>query len=85
MILIDSLIHAFHQGIVAGMPHRAAANNLIEGRHRDVVAFLDRLTYGDGSSPGLRETREDWRVKMEAVERMRRPGNTMTRKEVCDG
>jgi hypothetical protein len=74
MILIDQLIHAFHQGIRKGVPHRAAANNLIEGRHREVVAFLDRLAYGDGSTPGIQEVKEEWQVKMRQAERARRSG-----------
>jgi hypothetical protein len=72
MFLIDQLIHAFHQGIIAGMPHRSAANNLIEGSHRQVVAFLDQLTFGDGSTPGLKERQAEWREKAKAAERVRR-------------
>ena len=75
MILIDQLIHAFHQGIREGMPHRAAANNLIEGSHREVVAFLDRLAYGDGSTPGIQEMREEWQAKIRDVKRVRRSGS----------
>jgi hypothetical protein len=73
MILIDQLIHAFHQGIRKGMPHRSAANNLIQGSHREVVAFLDGLTYADGSTPGVRESRDQWRVKMKDVDLARNP------------
>ena len=28
-----------------------------------VVAFLDALTYGDGSTPGLKEQHAEWREK----------------------
>jgi hypothetical protein len=69
------LIHAFHQGIREGMPHRAAANNLIEGSHTKVVEFLERLAYGDQSTPGIQETRKEWRAKMQDVERVRRYGS----------
>ena len=72
--VIDQLIHAFHQGIKAGMPHRPAANNLIEGSYEQVVAFLDRLAYGEGSTPGIEETQAEWRDKMKAVEQVRRSG-----------
>jgi hypothetical protein len=75
MLLIDGLIHAFHQGIVEDMPHRSAANNLIEGSHSQVVAFLDQLTYGQGSTPGLQERRAEWQEKVRQVEQVRRPGS----------
>jgi hypothetical protein len=71
MLLIDQLIHAFHRGIQPGMPHRSAANNLIEGSHNQVVQFLDRLAYGDGSTAGTEERRAQWREEMEKVWRMR--------------
>ncbi len=47
MVSIDSLIHAFHWGIIAETPHRAVANNLIEGSLKEVVAFLDTLSNGE--------------------------------------
>jgi hypothetical protein len=71
MLLIDGLIHAFHQGIVAGSPHRSAANNLIEGSYREVISFLDGLAYGPGSTPGLRESHAEWRVQAEQARRVR--------------
>ena len=74
MLLIDALIHAFHHGIVEDMPHRSAANNLIEGSHSQVVAFLDDLAYGQGSTPGLQEKRAEWQEKVNKVEQVRRPG-----------
>jgi hypothetical protein len=60
MILIDRLIHGFHWYYKTGGPTRPVAVNLIEGRLSDVVAFLDRLTYGDSSTPGTRETYTVW-------------------------
>jgi hypothetical protein len=74
MPLIDALIHAFHHGIVEDMPHRSAANNLIEGSHSQVVAFLDDLAYGQGSTSGLQEKRAEWQEKVNKVEQVRRPG-----------
>ena len=47
MLLIDRLIHAFHWSLRHNRPHGPAANNLIEGSHADVVAFLDRLADGE--------------------------------------
>ena len=60
MLLIDRLIHEFHRSLL-DEPTRTTAVNLIEGRYHQVVDFLDDLTYGDGSSPGARETRHRWR------------------------
>ena len=60
MVLIDGLIHGFHQSL-RGDPTRTTAVNLIEGRYHEVVAFLDRLTYGERSTPGVQETRAAWR------------------------
>lgn len=67
LLLIDRLLHAFHQSLQVGVPWRSAANNLIEGSHEDVVAFLDRLTYGDSGTPELRETHGQWQ---ESVQQM---------------
>jgi hypothetical protein len=60
MQLIDRLIHGFHWYLKTGGPTRPVAVNLIEGRLSDVVAFLDRLTYGEKSTPGIRETYAQW-------------------------
>lgn len=83
VVLIDRLIHAFHHSLKAGsgVPHRSAANNLVEGSHENVVAFLDRLTYGEASTPGLAQTRERWQddvQTMRAVRRGERPGRAMS-------
>ena len=62
VLLIDRLIHGFHWfcKAEAQKPTRPVAVNLIEGRLGAVVAFLDRLTYGDQSTPGTRETLAEW-------------------------
>jgi len=72
MVLIDQLIHAFHQSIRYPVPHRAAANNLIEGNHKQVVAFLDTLTYGSGSTSGVQETQASWKQTMQEMQKLRR-------------
>jgi hypothetical protein len=59
VLLIDRLIHGFHWNQKYGCT-RPVAVNLIEGRLSDVIAFLDRLTYGEGSTPGTRETHAEW-------------------------
>jgi hypothetical protein len=66
MLLIDQLIHAFHQKLKERDPLKSVASNLIEGKGPKVVAFLDRLAYGDGSTSGLKETRAAWRERLEA-------------------
>jgi hypothetical protein len=60
MLLIDQLIHGFHYAAETG-PRRPAAVNLIEGRLREVIDFLNDLTYGEGSTPRTRETAASWR------------------------
>lgn len=59
MLLIDQLIHGFHWYLTLGNT-RPVAVNLIKGRMTEVIAFLDQLTYGENSSPGLRENFEEW-------------------------
>lgn len=61
MLLIDRLIHGFHCLVKSGTPTRPVAVNLIEGNLHEVVAFLDRLTYGERGTPGLAQTRAAWR------------------------
>ncbi|MBM3189160.1 MAG: hypothetical protein FJZ90_10620 [Chloroflexi bacterium] len=64
MILIDQLIHGFHWNLRHDEPTRTTGVNLIEGRYHEVVEFLDSLTYGEGSTPGLRDTRHTWRERI---------------------
>jgi len=73
MLLIDRLIHGFHgyyrktsyDEDPDGKPMRPVAINLIEGRLSKVVAFLDRLTYGEKSTEGLKENYEQWNDKID--------------------
>ncbi len=60
MLLIDELLHGFHWYYKTGTPTRPVAINLIEGRLSDVIDFLDTLTYGSGSTPGLRDRKAEW-------------------------
>ncbi len=59
--VIDRLIHSFHYNLKRGAkehtPSRPAAANVVEGSLGDVIGFLDRLTYGDATTPEMRETR----------------------------
>jgi hypothetical protein len=36
------------------------AVNLIEGRLAEVIAFLDGLSYGEESTPGVKEKQDEW-------------------------
>lgn len=63
MVLIDGLLHRFHwesDGVISGRP---GATSLIEGKMHDVMAFLDRLSYGDSVPPEIEHRREEWRKK----------------------
>jgi len=65
-VLIDTLIHRFHwesDGQAAGRP---GATSLIEGRLKDIMPFLDGLSYGDDTPPEIARTREEWRKKWRA-------------------
>jgi hypothetical protein len=66
MLLIDRLIHGFHWYYKTNGPTRPVAVNLIEGRLGDVVAFLERLSYGEKSTPGTREVLAQWNESIEA-------------------
>lgn len=63
MLLIDQLLHAFHHDLRNAAPHRSVAHNLIEGNHRQALALLDCLTYGDHSTPEVRQTYAAWRER----------------------
>ncbi len=65
MLLIDRLIHGFHWFLKTDRPTRPVAVNLIEGRLREVVVFLDKLTYGEASTLGLEETYAAWDENIE--------------------
>ena len=66
LVLIDSLIHRFHWESGESAGGRPGATSLIEGKMKDVTAFLDRLSYGDNVPPEVARTREDWRRKWRA-------------------
>jgi ribosomal protein L37AE/L43A len=66
VFLIDRLIHEFHWNLFSNelTPTRPVAVNLIEGRLRDVIAFLDDLSFGEDFSPGVQQNRLDWEENM---------------------
>jgi hypothetical protein len=61
MVLIDQLIHGFHWNTRDRSPTRTTGVNLIAGNYHEVVDFLDRLSYGPGSTPGVHQVRQEWR------------------------
>jgi hypothetical protein len=66
MLLIDQLIHGYHWSLKYG-PTRPVAVNLITGRLGEVIAFLDSLSYGEGSTPGIEENRVEWLANSQYV------------------
>ncbi len=63
LVLIDTLIHRFHWEHVSAVGGRPGASALIEGKMKDIMPFLDRLSYGDDVPPDIEQTREEWRRK----------------------
>lgn len=64
IVLIDTLIHSFHYRTLQELQKvggRITGVNLIEGNMHEVIAFLNRLSYGYESTPGLREKLTEWR------------------------
>ena len=60
VLAIDKLIHTFHAQS-RKWPTSPIAKNVIEGNVKEIVAFLDSLAYGDGSTPSLLASRESYR------------------------
>lgn len=62
MLAIDRVIHAFHYSLRTepARPTRAAGVNLIEGKLRDVVLFLDRLA-GISGDDEINRMHRTWR------------------------
>ena len=66
MILIDTLIHRYHWEL-EGHPAGPGTAALLGGKMSDIVDFLRNLTYGEDSTPGLKETFERWEKIKEGV------------------
>ena len=62
-VLIDTLIHRFHWESAPGTGGRPGACSLIEGKMKDIMPFLDRLTYGEGIPADVMQRREQWRAR----------------------
>jgi hypothetical protein len=71
MVAIDQLLHRWHWETQQQRPSfdlgRPTAANLIEGGRKQVIDFLDSLTYGDASTVGLKETQAVWRANLATV------------------
>lgn len=61
LMLIDRLIHAFHNELL-DRPNRPVAINVIAGRWPDVVTLILDLAYGD--DPSMEAIRQYWRDKL---------------------
>ncbi len=61
LMLIDRLIHAFHNELNE-RPNRPVAINVIDGRWPDVVMLILDLAYGD--NPQMEQLRSYWREKL---------------------
>ena len=59
-IRIDTLIHRYHWENV-GSGGRPGACCLIEGKLKDIMAFLDTLSYGEKTPEKVQVAREQWR------------------------
>jgi hypothetical protein len=70
LILIDSLIHEFHHwnDNEVGSPIGTA---VIRATAEEVLALLDELAYGAGSTSGVQETRQRWASHLEAKKAQR--------------
>jgi hypothetical protein len=71
IIAVDRLIHQWHWETAAERPSfglgRPTGVNLIEGNRQDVIAFLDRLTYGANTPPEVTAARDAWRTGLAEI------------------
>ena len=64
MLAIDRVIHCFHWEL-KNNPVRAAARELIYAKnYQELLTFLDTLTYGTQSTPGLQDSKREWDRKL---------------------
>ncbi len=63
MLLIDRVITGFHFALRFG-DTRTTAINLIDGEYHEVVEFLDSLSAGPGSTPGIQQNHLEWRERI---------------------
>lgn len=63
MVLIDQVLHRYHWEL-EGDPAGPSAVNLIGGSRIEVLALLNQLSYGRGSTEGLSEIKAQWIEKL---------------------
>jgi len=63
LVLIDTLIHRFHWESGGEGGGRPGVSNLIEGRMKQTMAFLDHLNYGEQIPREIEQAREEWRKR----------------------
>jgi hypothetical protein len=64
MLAIDRLVHAYHRELVHA-PGRSAVRELIyASNYEDLLRFLDTLSYGEWSTPGLQAAKQEWDRKL---------------------
>jgi len=64
LILIDTLLHRYHWEAADGSGGgKCGACCLIEGKLKNIMPFLDALSYGGRAPPEVEATRERWRRK----------------------
>jgi hypothetical protein len=68
--LIDRLLHDFGRDPRTGELRWPSVGHLVEGKSPRTVDLLEGLTYSQASTPGLRETNEQW---LEMLRRSRAP------------
>lgn len=82
MVLIDKLIHRWHWETARQRPKfglgRPTGLNLIEGNKQQVLALLDTLTYGAGSSASA-QTRATWRTHWQEMQERQAASHTAQR------
>ncbi len=67
VFLIDRLIHGFHWYYKNGKPTRPVAVNLIQGKLTQVIDFLESLSCGENSTPGVQQQRAEWEKNVETA------------------
>jgi Zn ribbon nucleic-acid-binding protein len=79
MVLIDQLIHRWHWETQHQRPKfglgRPTGVNLIEGNKQQVLALLDTLTYGAGSTTDTQTTKAAWRAYWQEVQEHQAAGH----------
>src|SRR6266542_860724 len=83
MLLIDQFLHAFHHDLRNAAPHRSVAHNLVEGNHRQALALLDSLAYGERSTPEVSNIYAAWAAR--GVRRRRQRARPLARRPVRRG